>query len=167
MPITVANTAAKKPTGSDTRVPYSTPAKTLRPSSSVPSNAANEGACIDSLLSEYGSSCGMKPTASATTSSSAMKAPAARPLGCRASLATKLRVAFMGGAHARIEQRVQQVGEDVDDHHRNGGKQEDALQHWVVPVGDRGDEQVADAGPGEHRLHQDGTGQRQAEVVPD
>src|SRR6185369_17885590 len=151
MPITVANTAAKKPTVSETRVPYSTAASTLRPSSSVPSSDASEGACIDSLLSEYGSSCGMKPTTSARTSSSAMKAPAASPLGCRASLATKLRAAFMGGAHARIEQRVEQVREDVDDHHGNGREQEDALQHRVVAVGDRGDEQVADARPGEHR----------------
>ena len=58
--------AAKKPTVSETRVPCSTPAITLRPSSSEPSRKAPEGATIESLLSTCGSSDGKKPTVSAS-----------------------------------------------------------------------------------------------------
>src|SRR2546430_15500520 len=59
-------------------------------------------------------------------------------------------------ANPRIDIRVHQVCQQVDDDERDGEQEHDALHHGVVARADRVDQEAADAWPGEDRLGQHG-----------
>ena len=91
---------------------------------------------------------------------------------CPASDATRSEArthacAALAYAHARIEYAIKDVGHNVGNHHGHCRKQEDALQHGIVAIANRGDEQTTEPGPGEHGLHQNGPRQRVAKIVAD
>ncbi len=54
--------------------------------------------------------------------------------------------------HPRVEQRIDEVGEQVDDDEHDGGQRDDRLEHRQVLRGDGPLHQAADAGAAEDRL---------------
>src|SRR4051794_10651262 len=168
MPSTEAASAAAKPTAREIWMPCAIPERTSRPSSSVPSQCSAEGGAITSSVIMPGSRPETTGYARAIAKSARMKSPPRTPERCVLKLCQALCTArSVAAAHARIEHDVDEVGHEVRGHHHEGGEEQDALQHWVVAVSDRGDEQVAEARPGEHRLDEDGAREGVAEIVAD
>src|SRR5215475_3086422 len=166
-PMSVAPRAAAKPTVSDTRVPCRMPSSTSRPSSSVPNRCAADGGSMTSLVIARGSDPGMTSRASMTRVRTITYPAAAKPARCEAKRGQNLRMGRVADPNARIEHAIEDVSYDVCHHHGDGREEENALQHGIVAIADRGDEEVAKPRPGEHGLHQNGAGERIAEVVAD
>ena len=65
---------------------------------------------------------------------------------------------------ARVDDRIGDVGEQVHADIDDGNEQHDGLHDQEVARRDRLDGELADAGPGEHGLHDDGAGEQVADL---
>src|SRR5262249_26942829 len=174
VPMAPATITAVKPTTIDTRAPKMRRDSTSRPRWSVPRRC--------SALPPVCQAGGWKRAASEPISGSkgatklanvAVKAMPARistgtsgnPLSPRMSsvrevrgTATSERIAMASALQpdAWIDHRVKDVDQQVHHHDHRSAEQNDGLDHGKVAEGDALVEQPADAGPGEHRLHDDG-----------
>src|SRR5215212_7429989 len=167
---------------------------TSRPSESVPSRcpAVPGGANVaaKSVWSgAYGASTGANTaTRTATTRttrpvsasgarssrrSTRLRRGALTPVGGRSATAASTVVMlapsrrFSGDADAWVDDRVEQVHEQVDDDVRRRRHQHDSLDHRVVALEDRVDRQLAEAGQTEDPFGDDGAGDQRAELQAD
>ena len=76
---------------------------------------------------------------------------------------TRLHVAIMKRTRG-IDQRVDEVGEKIDEHVGDRDQQDAALQQRIVARLDGLHGQAADARPGENRFGDDGAGEQRAEL---
>src|SRR5499426_881383 len=98
--------------------------------------------------------------------------PAAVSFGARVAeavpWATSMLVAMASAvADTRVEPRVGQVDQQVDDDEPEGDEEDQRLHHWIVAVGDRVDHEPADAVQGEHGLGDHGPADKERELCPD
>src|SRR5919202_193466 len=165
-----------------------------RPNWSVPNRWAEEGPCNctmnDCASGSYGAN---SPPAAARTSKMAImtrpmradrllrtagkrrRLPATRSASTTASGASRSSsVGAAGGTGCTgsvldtwVEQGVEDVYAQVDDHEQQRGDDDHALHHGIVAVEDAGHGQLADARQGKDRLGQHGERQDQAQLRPD
>src|SRR5689334_366010 len=155
-----------RPARSEARAPQMTRARTSRPISSVPNQCAAEGALRTALQLVASGSCG--ETHGAKSASATKNATTARPT-IAPRRRTRRRIArchgessrgaapiestvtaAMSAAHARIDQHVGHVREEVEHDVGGGGEEHHALHHGIVAIEDRVDDELAEAGDREH-----------------
>src|SRR5919106_815844 len=160
MPPTDVSTMVTPPTSSDTRAPYTTRLHTSRPNSSVPRKFVPLGG-FSRLTgsSRVGSWVATRPAASAAASMSTKIAVPTTTLGLRRS---RLPI-----ADPRIDEDVEHVDHEVDEHVRGGGDEDDALHDGVVAAQDRRDDQAAEAGDVEDDLGDDRSADQDGGGDPD
>lgn len=69
--------------------------------------------------------------------------------------------------HARINRRIQQVNQRIDQHKRHRQHQHSPLNRGIIAVADRIDDETPDAGNREHRFHQRCAGEQSAKAQTD
>src|SRR5690349_8430069 len=100
-------------------------------------------------------------TAEAMMSTSTISAAAApRSRSSRRRLPAVTAPVYSGVADARIEHRVDDVGQQVDEHIADRDHKDDPLHDRKILVEDPVDNQPPDAGSREDGLHHDGAGQQ-------
>src|SRR5437773_446650 len=159
---------------------------TSRPSGSVPSGKAADGACIrignprSLRLNAYGSRGASTGAMIATTASPRMTAALTAPSGLRrtsrhplahARRAAKRGAAGTGNASAvtdsRIEPGIAEIDEQVGDDDDRGEEQHRALDQGVVTEQDGVEHQAPDPRLQEDELHDHGAAQQHADLLPD
>src|SRR5712692_8918225 len=68
---------------------------------------------------------------------------------------------------ARVDERIDGVDRQIDCHKSDGVHQHDARDQRIIARGDAGDQEVADAGPREHGLHDDRASEQGAQLEAD
>ena len=183
---TIASTVAKKPAWIDARAPQISRESSSRPSSSVPSRCFDDECASSALKSvapaPYGASSGAKIAVSTKTRTMTRPATAIgrRRNRLRSSMRRRARgvhrsATRVDGAHARapgdadprIQQRVDDVDREIDDHVAGRGDEHDALDQRVVALVDGLDRERAEAGDPEDRLRDDDAGDQRAELQAD
>src|SRR5262245_40309325 len=176
-PITAEIAAAQNPINSETRAPAMSKSTMLAPPPSVPSQNSRLGGSKTSPTFAFGSpSRSRSPKIARKTKTARMNtatiADLFRNTGAAMARQFSERVgdgaSSMGGApvwtgltrslrHPRIELEVEEVGEEVEGDHRERKQEECGLQHRVVALVDRLDDEEPDTGVREHVLDRDRT----------
>src|SRR5580765_2271279 len=162
-PASAARAVAVSPTTREMRAPYRRRLSRSRPNSSVPSGcpAVRMGArrrAVSMASGSRGASQG------ASTASAAITATRPRPK--RAALLRRKTRTTSVIADARIEDRVEEVHGEVDDHEGRRDEQYPALHQRIVARLDGAHHHGPEPGPGEDRLRQDGAAQEEAHLHP-
>src|SRR4051812_18310119 len=128
-----------------------------RPRSSVPIGCGQDGGCREAAPMAAGSEGASKDAKAATSS---MAASAARP----ATAGRFLRKAYQnpsmsGPPYTRIENPIDDVGDEIGDHDADRDENEHSHEHRIVPGEDGIIGQPSETGPAEHDLDQDGARQ--------
>src|SRR3990170_505171 len=165
------------PVCSEMRDPKRIRVNRSRPRTSVPSQWRRLGGWSPSpgfiTSGSYGVSSGA--TTAASTSATRITPPTVAPRERRSLRNTSrqgeraARPPTAGGsleADAGIEVRIREVNQQVDDDVDHGDEQHCTLHEREVLVRNRVDEQLADAGPREHRLGNHSPGQQRTELQP-
>src|SRR5262245_51883739 len=147
--------------------------RTSRPSTSVPNQCSALGGDLmlaQSITSGAGRPRnGAKPASRTTSASQASGTQNSMPSRLRGSLralrvsaasrlASGRAVSTMGGSahtHARIEQTVGDVDQEIDEHEAHGDECHAALNHHEITRVDGTDQKTADAGNAEDLLYDD------------
>src|SRR6266567_1805824 len=181
VPTTPAKITAVKPTTIDTRAPKISRDSTSRPSWSVPSRycvlppLTQKGGLNRAVRLPISGLCGASWLAKTATRAMPTRitkgiigtspSRAARrtekrgaPGVCDGSGMTSAGMVMASALQpdARIDQRVQDVDEQVHDDDHKAAQDHDALDDWEVAEGDALVEEPPDARPSEHRLHHHG-----------
>src|SRR5262249_1438277 len=152
-PAPAATRQAPKAMPSEMRAPERMRERMSRPSSSRPSPWLHDGPPSDPssccFSGSRGATQGPKAAMRRKNSTRARPAMAAR-------LRAKRRHAAAAGLvlDARVGIPVQDVRGQIDEHGDKGHEQDRALDHREIPHADRLDDEPADAGKGEHGLHE-------------
>src|SRR5215475_15603189 len=160
-PATAASAVAASPTTSEMRAPKRSRLRRSRPNSSVPSGCpgVKMGASRRAVSMASGS---RGASHGARTASTAITATRARPKSA-ALLRRNMRMTSVI-ADARVEDRVEEIHHEVDNHERGGDEEDPALHQGIVAGLDRTHHHRAEARPREHRLRQDRAPQQEAHL---
>jgi hypothetical protein len=172
------------PASSEARVPQITRDSTSRPISSVPNQCSAEGALrIAPQLVAMGSRRDPRRAQRQHDEAETMASPSSAEHGGGAGGARRAATGRPAGwvgrgdggrragrrpwrdqlPQARVDRDVRDVGQQVQQHVGRGRDQHHALHHRVVAVEHRIDDQLAEAGDGEHLLGEHRAGQQRAE----
>src|SRR5712692_1883895 len=162
-PTRAARAVAVRPTTREMRAPKRRRLRRSRPNSSVPSGcpAVRMGArrrAVSMTSGSRGASHG------ASTASTAMTATSPRPK--RAELLLRNRRTRSVIADARVENGVEEIDDEVDEHEGRGDEEHAALDERIVARLDGAHHHGAEPRPGEDRLRQDGPAQEKAHLQP-
>src|SRR5712692_3481971 len=180
-----AKITAMKPTTSETRGPKMRRERTSRPRWSVPSRCSpvppscqaggwkrspsvpTSGLWGASTLAKRAVSTNTTMISTGRTGNPSLRKEAYRQASVRA--AARLGLAFAALpfiADPRVDDRVEDVHEKVDDDDHRAAQEHDGLDDGEIPEGDPLVEQAADAGPGEDGLDDDRDVDHEDEVDP-
>src|SRR3984893_10006806 len=162
-PTRAARAVAVSPTTREMRAPKRRRLRRSRPNSSVPSGcpAVRMGARRRAVSMTSGSRGAIH---GASTASTAMTATSPRPK--RAALLLRNMRTRSVIADARIEDRVEKIDHEVDEHEGRGDEEHAALDERVVAGLDGAHHHGAEPRPREDRLRQDGPAQEKAHLQP-
>src|SRR5579883_567571 len=164
---------ANRPTVSEIRAPKTTRASSSRPSASVPSQCSAEtGARRSSMSMSVGLGSGSNGARIAAARMKINQPMAAqnnsprlrvRRLGL-AIMPSAISSSSVAMADPRIEHGVEHVDNEIDQHIARGHAQHDALQDNEIAGVDRAEQQAADTGQCEDRLHDHRAAHQAADV---
>src|SRR5712692_8049498 len=162
-PTRAARAVAVSPTTREMRAPKRSRLRRSRPNSSVPRGwpAVRTGARRRAVSMTSGSRGAIH---GASTASTAMTATSPRPK--RAELLLRNMRTTSVIADARIEDGIEEIDDEVDEHEARGDEEHAALDEGIVARLDRAHHHGAEPRPGEDRLCQDGSAQEKAHLKP-
>src|SRR5262245_36521246 len=160
-PATAASAVAARPTTSEMRAPKRSRLRRSRPNSSVPSGcpAVKMGASRRAVSMAFGS---RGASQGASRASTAIAATRTRP-NSAALLRRNMRMTSVI-ADARVEDRVEEIHHEVDDHEGGGDEEHAALHQRVVARLDGAHHHGAEPRPREDGLREDRATQQKADL---